>query len=265
VGDAISQTLFRHEDPVGKSLRIGRSTYRVIGVVAKSQASGGGGGEGIADLPSQNADLYVPLTTLKSYEGDMFIQVMSGSTQSEYIELHELIVSTNSMDEVLPTSKVIEQTLAATHPKADFKVIVPLRLLEQAQRTQAIFSIVLGSIAAISLLVGGIGIMNIMLASVSERTREIGIRRALGARQNDIMLQFLVECLILSVGGGLVGMAFGAAIPAAVTRFTDMPTVLTPDAFILSFAVSGIVGIVFGLYPARRAAVMDPIEALRHE
>ena len=123
----------------------------------------------------------------------------------------------------------------------------------------------LGSIAAISLLVGGIGIMNIMLATVSERTREIGVRRALGARRRDILVQFLVETLILTVGGGLLGMALGAGIPWMVTRLSGMKTVLTPSAFIISFFVSALIGVVFGLYPARRAAMMDPIEALRYE
>jgi putative ABC transport system permease protein len=147
----------------------------------------------------------------------------------------------------------------------DYELIVPFQLLKNAERTQRIFTIVLGSIAAISLLVGGIGIMNIMLASVSERTREIGIRRALGARQRDIMLQFLVECMILSIGGGLIGMGLGAGIPKAVQTFTDMKTVLTASAFIIAFGVSVAIGIIFGLYPARRAALMDPIDALRHE
>lgn len=263
LGKALANKLFLYHDPIGQSVRVGLNVYRVIGIA--NEKPGGGGGDGAQNLPSQSADVYVPITTLRAFDGDLFFQVNAGSSQSEYVELHELIVQTNSIEEVLPTAKVIEDTLAATHKNNDYKLIVPLRLLEQAQRTQAIFSIVLGSIAAISLLVGGIGIMNIMLASVSERTREIGIRRALGARQNDIMLQFLIECLILSLGGGLIGMALGAGIPWIVTRFSQMPTVLTPSAFIISFAVSAFVGVVFGLYPARRAALMDPIDALRHE
>jgi putative ABC transport system permease protein len=261
LGKALASKLFMYHDPIGQSVRIGMNVYRVVGVANEKPS----GGEGAQDLPSQSAEAFVPITTLRAFEGDLFFQVNAGSSQSEYVELHELIVQTNSTEEVIPTAQVIEETLAATHRNVDYKLIVPLRLLEQARRTQQIFSIVLGSIAAISLLVGGIGIMNIMLASVSERTREIGIRRALGARQNDIMLQFLIECLILSVGGGIIGMALGAGIPWIVTRFSEMPTVLTPSAFIISFAVSAFVGVVFGLYPARRAAIMDPIDALRHE
>jgi putative ABC transport system permease protein len=189
----------------------------------------------------------------------------SGSTSTEYIELHQLILKVDSIEKVVPTAEFVRRDLERWHPQMDYELIVPFQLLKNAERTQRIFTIVLGSIAAISLLVGGIGIMNIMLASVSERTREIGIRRALGARQRDIMLQFLVECMILSIGGGLIGMGLGAGIPKAVQTFTDMKTVLTASAFIIAFGVSVAIGIIFGLYPARRAALMDPIDALRHE
>ena len=144
-------------------------------------------------------------------------------------------------------------------------MIVPLELLKQAKQTQRIFSIVLGSIAAISLLVGGIGIMNIMLATVSERTREIGIRRALGAKKRDIILQFLSETLLLTFLGGILGIILGSLIPFLVTYFGRMPTVITGSSLILAFGISGAVGIIFGLYPAYRAANMDPIESLRHE
>ena len=262
ISHKLARTLFFYHEPIGKSIRIGKNAYRVIGIVG---STGGHAGGGTSDLPSQSADVFVPLTTLKAYEGDLFIDAQSGAFTSEYVELRELIVSVDSLDAVIPTSRLVEDILARVHKKKDYEVIVPLQLLEQARRTQAIFSIVLGSIAAISLLVGGIGIMNIMLASVSERTREIGVRRAMGARRRDITIQFLIECLILSIGGGVIGMGLGAAIPQFVTRFSGMPTVLTLDAFILAFGISVMVGIVFGLYPARRAAMMDPIEALRHE
>jgi len=124
---------------------------------------------------------------------------------------------------------------------------------------------VLGSIAAISLVVGGIGIMNIMLATVTERTREIGIRRALGAKKQDIITQFLVETVVLSVGGGLIGVAVGVTTPMLVSQLTDMKTIVTPMSVLISFGISGAVGVVFGIYPASRAAALDPIEALRHE
>jgi putative ABC transport system permease protein len=140
-----------------------------------------------------------------------------------------------------------------------------LELLRRAERTKQIFNIVLGSIAAISLLVGGIGIMNIMLASVTERTREIGIRRALGAKREDIITQFLVEAVILSAAGGILGVLLGVIIPHFVSQFAGMKTIITFWSPFLAFTISGAVGVIFGIYPAFRAAAMDPVEALRHE
>jgi putative ABC transport system permease protein len=160
---------------------------------------------------------------------------------------------------------IVRNMLAENHRRQDYEIVVPLQLIRQTQETRRLFNIVLGSIAAISLIVGGIGIMNIMLATVSERTREIGIRRALGARRLDIVMQFLIETLLLSITGGVIGLVVGALIPIMITHFTNVKTVLTPFSFIVAFGVSVAVGIVFGLYPARRAAQMDPIEALRHE
>jgi putative ABC transport system permease protein len=145
------------------------------------------------------------------------------------------------------------------------RITVPQELLRQARETKRIFTIVLGSIAAISLLVGGIGIMNIMLATVVERTREIGVRRALGARRRHIISQFLAETVLLSLGGGTVGLALGIAVPQAVTYFFGMNTVVTPFSLVLAFGISAFVGVVFGLYPAARAADLDPVEALRRE
>jgi putative ABC transport system permease protein len=144
-------------------------------------------------------------------------------------------------------------------------VTVPIELLRQAERTKRIFSIVLGSIAAISLLVGGIGIMNIMLASVTERTREIGIRRALGARQVDIVLQFLIETVLLAGAGGVLGVVLGLGIPLGISHFAGVTTVIKAWAPMLAFSVSVVTGIAFGIYPAMRAAKMNPVEALRHE
>ncbi len=151
------------------------------------------------------------------------------------------------------------------HKKKDYEVSVPLALLKQAEATKRTFNVVLGSIASISLLVGGIGIMNIMLASVTERTREIGIRRAIGAKKKQIIIQFLIETVVLSTLGGVVGLALGITIPYIITYFTKMPTVITVESILLPFFISVGVGIVFGLYPAASAAKVDPIVALRHE
>ena len=142
---------------------------------------------------------------------------------------------------------------------------MPLALLKQAKATKRTFNIVLGSIAGISLLVGGIGIMNIMLATVTERTREIGIRRAIGAKRKQIVIQFLIETSVLSIIGGFIGIGVGVLVPVLITHFAKMPTVITAPSIIFPLCISGVVGIVFGLYPAVRAANVDPIIALRHE
>jgi putative ABC transport system permease protein len=189
----------------------------------------------------------------------------SGSQSIERVELQKIIIKVDSDEQVLQMRDILDASLARLHEKSDYHIVVPLELLRQAARTRRIFSIVLGSIAAISLLVGGIGIMNIMLATVSERTREIGIRRALGARKRDIIVQFLSETLLLTLTGGILGIILGSLIPFLVTYFGRMPTVITASSLVLAFGISALVGIAFGLYPAYRAANMDPIESLRHE
>jgi putative ABC transport system permease protein len=220
--------------------------------------------------PSQGGanvgSIYIPLTTIKDRFGEISIEFSGSSGASiEKVELQEIIVKVGSLAEVLPTRDILETLLERFHKKDDYQVVVPLELLERARDIQRTFSIVLGSIAAISLLVGGIGIMNIMLATVSERTREIGIRRALGARKRDIIVQFLSETLLLTLVGGILGIILGSLIPFWVTYFTHRPTVITSTSLVLAFGISAAVGIIFGLYPAYRAANMDPIESLRHE
>jgi putative ABC transport system permease protein len=176
-----------------------------------------------------------------------------------------LIVQVRSNEEVEATWAGIQTMLERFHRRLDYRIDVPLALLRQAEATKRNFNIVLGSIAGISLLVGGIGIMNIMLASVTERTREIGVRRAIGAKRRQIVTQFLIETVVLSTLGGFVGIAIGVAIPKLVTQFSGMPTIVTAYSLVLSVGISMAVGLLFGLYPAVRAANLDPIEALRHE
>ena len=271
VDERVVRELFAFDDPLGQDVKIASDYYRVVGIVsAQASNSGENGlsgeasatqGQGAANV----ANIYIPLTTVKDRFGEISLQFSGTSRNIEKVELQEIIVKVGTMENVLPVRDILTTLLARFHKKPDYQVIVPLELLKQAERTKLIFSIVLGSIAAISLVVGGIGIMNIMLATVSERTREIGIRRALGAKKNDIIIQFLSETLILTLAGGVLGIILGSLIPFLVTYFGHMPTVITTTSLILSFGISAAVGITFGLYPAYRAANMDPIESLRHE
>jgi len=211
-------------------------------------------------------NVYMPITTAKSRFTELEWSSSGGTDTAQKVELQKVTVKVPSIDQVLPMRDVIDTLLKRLHEdKKDYRIVVPLELLRQAKRTQRIFSIVLGSIATISLIVGGIGIMNIMLATVSERTREIGIRRALGAKKRDIIVQFLSETLILTLSGGLLGIALGSLLPMLVTHFGRMPTIITGSSLLLAFGISGAVGIIFGMFPAYRAANMDPIESLRHE
>jgi putative ABC transport system permease protein len=271
IDENVVEELFVFDNPLDKDVKMASDYYHVVGVVSavdttvNSQAAEGGAinakGQGGANV----GNIYVPLTTVKNRFGEVTAQFGTGGRSVERVELQEIIVKVDAMEEVLPTRDILEAILSRFHKKNDYQVVVPLELLKQARQTQRIFSIVLGSIAAISLLVGGIGIMNIMLATVSERTREIGIRRALGARRRDIILQFLSETLLLTFLGGVLGISLGSLIPFLVTRFGQMPTVITGTSLILAFGISGAVGVIFGIYPAYRAAHMDPIESLRHE
>jgi len=247
------------EHSIGQALRIGGDDYEVIGIV-RSEQSGGS-----IQTPDQEVDAYIPLSVAQARYGDMFMRRTSGAQEFERVELHMVLVEVASMEQVASTAQAIEAMLGSFHKKKDYRIDVPLALLQQAEATKRTFNIVLGAIAGISLLVGGIGIMNIMLASVTERTREIGIRRAIGAKRRQIVGQFLIETVVLSSVGGLIGIGIGMALPWLVTRFAGMPTVVPVYGVVLSLCISVGVGIVFGIYPAMRAANLDPIEALRHE
>src|SRR5204862_7240875 len=177
--------------------------------------------------------------------GEVLQRRSAGSQEIEKIELHQLTVQMRDVAAVETADPQIKTLLGRFHNKMDYETIVPLQLLRQAEQTKRIFNIVLGSIAAISLLVGGIGIMNIMLATVTERTREIGVRRALGAKRRHITMQFLVETVVLSVGGGLIGVIVGIVVPLVVSQLTTMKTIVTPWSVLLAFGISGAVGIIF--------------------
>jgi putative ABC transport system permease protein len=245
---------------VGEIIRIGNDHFEVVGIVRSE-----GGQAGNIQVPDREVDAYTPIALARAYFGDIVTRRSAGSWIREKVELHQIIVETDGPETVESTAAGIEVMLERFHRKKDYAVSVPLALLKQAEATKRTFNIVLGSIAGISLLVGGIGIMNIMLASVTERTREIGIRRAIGALKRQIVYQFLIETVVLSTAGGVVGLGLGTLIPTLITDFTGMATVITLEGILLPLVISLAVGIVFGLYPAIRAAEVDPIVALRHE
>jgi putative ABC transport system permease protein len=258
--DTAARRLLGGAHTLGQSLRIGDSYFLVVGIVESLAGSSGG-----VQTPDHANDAYIPLTTARSYFGDIIVERSAGANRRELVELHEIIVEVGEVAEVEATAAGIGAMLARFHRQSDHELRVPLALLRQAEATKRTFNVVLGSIAAISLLVGGIGIMNIMLASVTERTREIGIRRAIGAKRRQIVTQFLVETVVLSTSGGLIGIGLGFFIPWLITLLAGMPTRITMVSMLLSLGISMGVGIVFGLYPAMRAARLDPIQALRHE
>ncbi|MSR74067.1 MAG: ABC transporter permease [Planctomycetes bacterium] len=260
LGATLARSLFLWKDPVGASVRIGSKVYAIIGVLEATVTS-----DERESLKRDRA-AYIPLTTVRERFGERNVKTATGSMDIERVELHEIILQVKDAKDVVSISEGVRTMLARFHTNEDYEIDVPLALLEEAQRESNKAKQLFGSIAAISLLVGGIGIMNIMLASVTERTREIGIRRALGARRSDITLQFLVETLILSVAGGIIGIVCGISAAALHEQFvTDSHTMVTAMSVVLAFGISAFVGVLAGLYPAVRASAMDPIEALRHE
>lgn len=282
IGDRTAQELFLYEDPIGKFLQIDQEFYTIIGQTESKTPSGGIGGS----LAAQdfNLDVYIPLSTLHARVGDTVVTSRAGSREGEHVQLSQVTVTVFDISQVDETAEIIRKLLAKFHPNLDYTITVPKELLQQAQVLQMMFNLLLVLIAGIALLVGGIGIMNIMLATVTERTREIGIRRALGAKQRDIVSQFLSETIVLSATGGLLGVFFGFLCYPAIVGSRAVMRQLFPDviaslpsniqqlepriapwSIIAAFLISVGVGVLFGLYPAQRAARMDPIEALRHE
>jgi putative ABC transport system permease protein len=271
IGADVARTLFGHEDPLGQTVNVaspstGQIPYHVVGVLADvvTSATSKKGGKG-GSARNVNRDLIIPLQTADLRYGDLYVKRSGASRDIRKVEYSDAIVRASNTDRVMDVSALVLRVLQHGHKAIDYTITVPLELLRQAEQLKRTSQIVLGSIACISLLVGGIGIMNIMLASVTERTREIGIRRALGAKKHHITAQFLVETVILSVSGGIIGIILGISLAWLVTWFVEWQTIVPWWGVIVSFMVSAIVGISFGLYPARSAASLDPIEALRHE
>ncbi|MGI9014049.1 MAG: ABC transporter permease [Phycisphaerales bacterium] len=280
IGSEVAQKLFRLVDPVGADFRIDDRVFRVVGVLQPVGLAAGSGSALVGrDL---NNDVHVPITAAEQMFGNTIFRRESGSFTGEEVELSEIYITSPSTETVEEMAQRARRLMEVEHPgMRDVKVIVPWELLEQAKREQMVWNIVLTAIASVSLLVGGIGIMNIMLASVTERTREIGIRRALGATRRHIVLQFLVETGALSALGGLVGIGLGIGLSVGVDkglpklleylgRWWEMPKVeLQPQvtlwSVIISFVVAASIGLIFGIYPAIIASRKDPIVALRHD
>ena len=263
--DSMARALFPAENPIGGKIELNnRDVFEVVGVLQETGtvSARAPGGDIVGE--ALDANIYIPLQSAHSRLGIKFLERSDGGYSRARIELHEIVAEIDEIENVEISKGSIAAALESSHKKKDYEIIVPLELLRQAEQTKRIFNIVLGSIAGISLIVGGIGIMNIMLATVTERTREIGIRRALGARKQQIVTQFLVETVVLSIGGGIVGVVLGVVLPVAVEYFAEMKTIVTPQSVLLAFMISALVGVVFGVSPARRAADLDPIEALRH-
>jgi putative ABC transport system permease protein len=268
LGSAIAEYLFPFEDPIGQSIVLNKHEYRIVGVISERMPTGGVGGSQAAE--EFNNDVYIPLRTCQVRFGERIITRSSGSWSGEQLELSQVTLTVTEMDKVRGVGKAIEEQLKRDHPRKDWAVTVPLDRLEQAERERDRFLMLMAFIASISLLVGGIGIMNIMLATVTERTREIGVRRALGAKRRDITMQFLIEAVVQTGIGGLVGLLLGLSIlyglPVIVSLFGGkLPGQLHIPSLFYSPLASVLVGVGFGLYPAIRASRLDPIEALRHE
>ncbi|MHC4876947.1 MAG: ABC transporter permease [Planctomycetota bacterium] len=283
LADNTTKRLFPYENPIGKTIWVGSEFYTVIGQTKPRTASAAIGGS--LDSRDYNLDAYIPLQTLRHRVGDLVMKRVGGGQGwnfvGEKVELSQITVEVEDINDVNETAQIIETLLKKYHDDEDYAVVVPRELLRQAERTRAMFNVLLVVIAGISLLVGGIGIMNIMLATVTERTREIGVRRALGATRDDIIQQFLIETVVLTASGGLLGVLFGLSVGPIFRGMRTGLTMVSPDllppivqslepriamwSVLLSLFISLGVGVLFGVYPARQAAHMDPIEALRHE
>ncbi|GDY00620.1 ABC transporter substrate-binding protein [Phycisphaerae bacterium] len=281
IGAKVAENFFPLEDPLGQTLRIDQKIFTVIGVLRPVGFAGGAGASMVGrDL---NQDVHVPLTTARETFGDTTSRRTAGSFDNQEVQVSEVFVSARTRGEVLTIAERLQRVLETRRSGlTDVGLFVPYELLETARKQALQYQLVFGSIAGIALLVGGIGIMNIMLASVTERTREIGIRRALGATRKHIQYQFLVETSVLSTTGGIIGVILGIGFSLGLGKLVDVlptlpmigsffppdakaPTAVTLGSIIISFTVAVATGLIFGIYPARKAAKQDPIVALRHD
>lgn len=255
LGANIALELFSFEDPLGRNIKLGDQWFEVVGVLNTKALFT----ETVGELAARdlNNDVYIPLSTFGK---------RIPKTNELASELKQVTVKLDNSSALIDNSEVIRTILRRRHfNNDDFSIVIPYELMEQEKKESRIYNLLLASIAAISLIVGGIGIMNIMLASVLERTREIGIRRAVGGRRVDILRQFVSEAIAMSISGGIIGVFLGIFLSLAIALFTDVKTNLTLYSVFIAFAFSVIVGITFGWLPAKRAADLNPIESIRHE
>ncbi len=267
IGEEVRRELFPFKDPLGETLLVERFPsavpFVVVGILERVMTAGAPA-RGVEER-NLNREILTPFSTTLAQFGETTRRMGAGSREFIKMQYSGLYVTVDVLEHVLPVSRLVERVFAHGHKQLDYEVKVPLARLQLAQKKKRNNQLTLGFIAGISLLVGGIGIMNIMLATVTERTREIGIRRALGARQQHIAVQFLVETVVLSTTGGVVGVLLGVAGAFLVTSFADWETIVSVWSVAVSFGLSVMVGISFGMYPAMSAAKLDPIEALRYE
>lgn len=285
IGQAIKTRFFPTENPIGKSIKVGPHWLSIIGVLNERFISENSISKlGIRDF---NMDIYVPLyTMLIRYKnrdkltatqlrqaaaagrsrGNAAADTESDSEKKNYHQLDRLVIQVDETPSLQPSAEILSRLLKRKHyDMVDFEIEIPELLLKQQQRTNDIFNYVLGAIAGISLLVGGIGIMNIMLASVLERIKEIGLRLSIGAKKSDVTQQFLFEAIMISISGGLIGVILGISMAFVVSEFANIPTAISFTSIVLSFGVAATVGLIFGIAPARKAASQDPITSLRYE
>jgi putative ABC transport system permease protein len=284
IGQGVKSRFFTTEDPIGRTIKVGNEWLTVVGVLEDRKVSAETAKRlGIRDA---NMDVYVPLPTMllryrnraevTQQEMELAARSFSSTDSSEtddqraekrnYNQLDKVIVQVDKSTAVTAVADVMRRMLQRRHNDiTDFEISVPELLLKQEQRTKTIFNVVLGAIASISLVVGGIGIMNIMLASILERIKEIGVRRAVGATQKDVMWQFLSEAVMISLAGGIAGIIVGGILSFSIERIAHITTIVSPMSVAVAFGVSVAVGLVFGIVPANKAAKQDPIVCLRYE